>query len=95
MQDGVDDGLPVHARPARVAVAAAGAGASAHERAVLERLVVLRTLLGVGEDLVGLADLLELLFVSACVRVKLHGKLAERLLDFVVGCLFVDTQDFV
>ncbi len=96
VQDGVDDGLPVHACPTRVAVAAtAGAGVAAHECAVLERLVVLCTLLGVGEDFVGLADLLELLFVTACVRVKLHGKLAERLLDFVVGCLFVDTQDFV
>ena len=61
-------------------------------------LVVYASLLGVGEDLVGLRDLLEPVLcvgVAVLVRVELEGHLPVGLLDLVLVGLGGDTQDFV
>ncbi len=61
--------------------------------------VVGGALVGVGENLVGLAALLELLLglgiVRVAVGVELHGELAIRGLDLAVGGGAFDTQDLV
>merc|ERR1719188_1287595 len=67
--------------------AAAARAAQAALEALLADLVVDAALLGVGEDVVGLADLLELLLgagVLVLVGVILEGKLPVRLLELVV-----------
>ena len=74
------------------ALVAAGAGAKATgaraEGTQPAHLVVLLALLGVGEGLVSLADLLELLLgalvAGVLVGVEVPGELAERLLDVVL-----------
>mmetsp|Transcript_77784 Transcript_77784/g.137184 ORF Transcript_77784/g.137184 Transcript_77784/m.137184 type:complete len:211 (-) Transcript_77784:209-841(-) len=50
--------------------------------AFLAVLVVLGTLVGIAQHLVGASDLLELFRITALVRVVLHGKLPVGLLDF-------------
>mmetsp|Transcript_29749 Transcript_29749/g.41756 ORF Transcript_29749/g.41756 Transcript_29749/m.41756 type:complete len:210 (-) Transcript_29749:214-843(-) len=50
-------------------------------QAFLTKTIVLRTLVGITENLVGSGDLLELLRVAALVRVMLHGQLSVCLLD--------------
>jgi hypothetical protein len=64
-------------------------------------LVVGRALLRVGEHLVGLLGLLELLFrrlaafTLVAVRVVLHGQLAVGLLDVVLAGVLGDAEDLV
>jgi hypothetical protein len=61
--------------------------------------VVRRPALGVGEDLVGLGRLLELLLgvgvVLVDVRVQLPGQPAERLLDLLLVGVAGDAEDLV
>lgn len=62
------------------------------------KLVVYASLLGVGQDLVGLCDLLELVLgvgVAVLVWVELEGQLSVGLLDLVLVGLGGDAQDFV
>lgn len=61
-------------------------------------LVVDASLLGVGQDLVGLCDLFELVFcisIAVLVRVELESHLPVGLLDLVFVGFGGDTQDFV
>jgi hypothetical protein len=62
-------------------------------------LVVGRTLLRVGEDLVGFLDFLEVLLglgiVRIAVRMVLHRQLAVGLLDFFIGCVAIDAENVV
>jgi hypothetical protein len=53
-------------------------------------LVVVLTLLGIAQYLIGLLDLFELLGVTALVRVVLAGKFAIGLLDVPVLCISGD-----
>jgi hypothetical protein len=55
------------------------------------KLVIVLTLLGVGEDLIGLLDLFELLSVTALVGVVLAGKFAICFLDVPVLCISGDS----
>ncbi len=61
--------------------------------------VVLLTLLSIGEDRVGLGDILEHALragvPTVLVRVVLARKLPVRLFDIGIGCVFGDTEDLV
>ena len=82
-----------------------GAGAAAEAGVRVDPgmavLVVGRALLRVGEHLVGLLGLLELLFrrlgviTLVAVRVVLHGQLAVGLLDLVLGRVLGNAEDLV
>ena len=81
---------PLEAARARTACAAIDAGPPEH--------VVALAALRVGQDLVGLVDLLEPLVrrrVRVDVRVPLLGELAEGALDLGVGRVAFDAQDQV
>ena len=72
---------------------------AAGAQAVVAVAVVGRAALGVGEDLVGLGRLLELLLgrgvVGVDVRVQLARERAERLLDVLLGGLALDAEHLV
>src|SRR5262249_48020055 len=65
-------------------------------QALVTETVVGAAALGVGEHLIGLGRLLELLLgrrvVCVDVRMKLASETAERLLDLAVGCVPLDAQ---
>mmetsp|Transcript_68424 Transcript_68424/g.149409 ORF Transcript_68424/g.149409 Transcript_68424/m.149409 type:complete len:237 (-) Transcript_68424:69-779(-) len=102
--EGLDDVLGLLAPPATSASASAAehlaedvaaVHAAAFFEALLAEAVVLRSLLGVAEDLVGSSDLLELLGITALVGVVLHGQLSVGLLDFGVIGLLIDLEQLV
>jgi hypothetical protein len=81
------------------ACAAAGAHVGVHAGVAV--LVIGGALLRVGQHLVGLLGLLELLLrllgpvTLVAVRVMLHGQLAVGLLDVLLGRVLGDAEDFV
>jgi len=81
----------------KTAEASRGKASGAEPR--MAELVVLGPFLGIGENLVGLGDLLELLLgllvPGVLVRVVLDGQLAECLLDLGVRGVAVDFEDLV
>ncbi len=82
-------------------VEALTAATTAHLRidAVVAVAIVGRTLVGVGEDLVGFLGFLELFLgffvVRVAVRVVLHGQLAVGLFQFILGGVAIDAENLV
>ena len=92
-----EEGIEDVAEPAEALEARATRAAGAVHPGRAEHVVAL-TLLRIGEDLVGLVDLLELLLRlgrGVDVRVPLLGELAEGALQLGVGRAALDTQDLV
>ena len=77
---------------------AAGAAGGRVERRMAE-LVILRALVGIGQHLVGLVDLLEALLAFFIARMQVRvvglGQLAVGFFDLVLGCAFFDTEHFI
>ena len=102
-KDVAEDVAESFCKAAHAIRAAAGAKAATHVGVDtgVAVLVVGRTLLRVGEHLVGLLGLLELLFgllgivALVAVRVVLHRELAISLLDVFLGGVFCHAQGFV
>ena len=77
---------------------AAGAAGGRVERRMAE-LVILRALVGIGQHLVGLVDLLEALLAFLIARMQVRvvglGQLAVGFFDLVLGCTLFDTEHFI
>ena len=77
---------------------AAGAAGGRVERRMAE-LVILRALVGIGQHLVGLVDLLEALLAFLIARMQVRvvglGQLAVGFFDLVLGCAFFNTEHFI
>ena len=77
---------------------AAGAAGGRVERRMAE-LVILRALVGIGQHLVGLVDLLEALLAFLIARMQIRvvglGQLAVGFFDLVLGCTLFDTEHFI
>ena len=65
----------------------------------MAELVILRALVGIGQHLVGLVDLLEALLAFFIARMQVRvvglGQLAVGFFDFVLGCPLFDTEHFI
>ena len=76
----------------------AGAAGGRVERRMAE-LVILRALVGIGQHLVGLVDLLEALLTFLIARMQVRvvglGQLAVGFFDLVLGCAFFNTEHFI
>ena len=81
------------------AEAAALTGAIVGIGAGKAKLVIAGLLLRVGQDLVGLVDLLEALLAFFIARMQVRvvglGQLAVGFFDFVLGCPLFDTEHFI
>lgn len=77
---------------------AAGAAGGRVKRRMAE-LVILRALVGIGQHLVGLIDLLKALLAFLVARMQIRvvgfGQLAVGFFDLVLGCAFFDAEHFI
>ena len=77
---------------------AAGAAGGRVKRRMAE-LVILRALVGIGQHLVGLVDLLEALLAFLIARMQVRvvglGQFAVGFFDLVLGCAFFNTEHFI
>mmetsp|Transcript_172407 Transcript_172407/g.552665 ORF Transcript_172407/g.552665 Transcript_172407/m.552665 type:complete len:260 (-) Transcript_172407:3-782(-) len=86
---------PAAATTEHLAEDVAGVPAAALLEALLAEAVVLRTLVGVAQYLVGTADLLEHLRIAALVRMVLHRELPIGLLDVRLRGVLLDLEGLV
>ena len=65
----------------------------------MAELVILRALVGIGQHLVGLIDLLEALLAFLIARMQVRvvglGLLAVGFFDLVLGCVLLDAEHFI
>ena len=65
----------------------------------MAELVILRALVGIGQHLVGLIDLLKALLAFLIARMQVRvvglGQFAVGFFDLVLGCAFFDAEHFI